>query len=69
MDNVSDMKQEDIAYWTHYRGALFDQIAAVEQHRLGMKLTTADKLLWIRERGPGDATIMKQVAHIKECGR
>jgi hypothetical protein len=66
---MASIQDGDLDYWRHYRAALFDQIAAVERHRLSMSVTTADRLLWVKKRGPGDTTIAKQVAHIKACER
>ena len=58
----------DDEYLMNLRRITFDQLAVYE-HKLGMSPTTAERLLWLRERGPGDHIIAKQVRHIKECKR
>lgn len=46
------------------RALTLEQLAVYERE-LGISPTTSDYLKWIKHRGPCDAIIAKQVAHIR----
>lgn len=64
---LDPIASNDRQYWLDYRAALLSQVDAVERHRLNLSVTTADVRLWMDERGPPKATVVHQVAHIREC--
>ena len=58
----------DREFLMNLRRLTLDQLAVYER-QLGISPTTSEKLFWLKNRGPCDEIIAKQVRHIKECER
>ena len=66
--STDELTESERQYITDLRAQTMGMLSVYER-RLGFLLTTPDKLLWLRERGPDEDTIFRQVEHIKKCRR